>query len=117
MSRNRLLKLVSLMLVLLLAGAFMTACGGDDEGLGDDDVGIGEDDTDVFEQETEVVGDEVFTTYDLNEDAFIDENEYNTFLTDNDYGFTEADATSFQQYDLNDDGVIDANEFNAMIES
>ena len=133
MSRKKLLKLFTLLLVLVLAGAFITACNGDDEGVGEDDLGVG-DEEGVFEEEglegegvfeDEGLGEEgvleedanMFTTYDADQDAFIDTGEFETFLGDNDMGFTEEDTGLFEQYDENADAVLDENEVNALTES
>lgn len=50
----------------------------------------------------------LFAPYDGNTDTYLDQNEFSTFLDDNNYA---GDATGlFDQYDANADGYLDQNE-------
>lgn len=124
MFRNKWMKLFAFLLTLMLASTFLVACAGDDDngvddGLGDDeglDEGLGDDEGfDEGLDDDAGITDDPFANYDANDDVYIDENEYNTFLNDNELGFSDADLDSFGEYDLNEDALLDEDEFNALV--
>lgn len=114
-------KLLSLFLPLLLAGVLLVACdSGEEEGAGgglDEDTGIVDDDGVLDDDQGQADDGDLgadtglFDTYDEDDDAFLDEDEFGAALTDAEI----AVEGQFDAYDADADALLSEDEFNTFL--